>query len=144
MMRGVCDEIESVSPLPKCTCNNCTCNLGKRLVEAKEKERIYKFLMGLDESFGTIKTQILSTKPIPSLGTVYHLVAEDKQQKNISATRKPAIVVEVAVFQVRGSQNLDSNHFDKRINCEGLKCKHYNKVGHTIEGCFEKIGYPDW
>lgn len=56
MMRGIWDEIDSVSPPPTCTCNNCSCNLGKRLMESKEKEHIYEFLMGLDDIFGTIKT----------------------------------------------------------------------------------------
>lgn len=87
-MKGIWDEIQSVSPVPKCTCGKCTCDLGKRLFEAKEKERVYEFLMGLDEIFGTIKTQILSTKPMPSLSTTYHLVAEDEQQRNITTARK--------------------------------------------------------
>lgn len=55
-MRSIWDKIQSVSPIPKCTCGKCTCNLGKRLMESKEKERIYEFLMGLDEAFGTLKT----------------------------------------------------------------------------------------
>lgn len=45
--------------------------------------------MGLDDAFNTIKTPILSTKPTPSLGTAYHLVAEDKQQRAITTTRRP-------------------------------------------------------
>ncbi|KAL7598987.1 hypothetical protein Lser_V15G25245 [Lactuca serriola] len=80
-MRSIWDEIQSVSPIQKCTCGKYTCNLGKRLMESKEKERIYEFLMGLDEAFGTLKTQVLSTKPMPSLGTVYHLVSSDTIMK---------------------------------------------------------------
>ena len=108
MMRGIWDEIDSVSPPPTCTCNNCSCNLGKRLMESKEKEHIYEFLMGLDDSFGTIKTQILSTKPIPSLGTVYHSVSEDEQQKNISTTKKT--VVEAAAYQIRTPPKIEVNY----------------------------------
>lgn len=40
-LQGVWDEIQSVSPAPWCTCNKCDCNIGKKLNEAKENERLY-------------------------------------------------------------------------------------------------------
>lgn len=46
MLRGMWDEIEFVSPSLTCTCNNCSCNLRRRLIESKEKERIYDFFDG--------------------------------------------------------------------------------------------------
>lgn len=42
---------------------------------------MYQFLMGLDAEFYVIKTQILATKPISTLGNAYHLVAEDERQR---------------------------------------------------------------
>ncbi|XP_024982943.1 uncharacterized protein LOC112519181 [Cynara cardunculus var. scolymus] len=78
-LRGLWDEIQSVLPIPHCTCEGCTCGLGKKLVELKEKERTYKFFMGLDSEFSVIRTQILAMKPTPSLGMAYHLVDEDEQ-----------------------------------------------------------------
>ena len=45
----------------------------------RERERLYDFLMGLDDVFRIVKTQILSTTPIPNLRHAYHLVAEDEQ-----------------------------------------------------------------
>ncbi|OMO52902.1 hypothetical protein CCACVL1_29020 [Corchorus capsularis] len=71
-LKGLWEEIQSISPLPKYVCK--------------------------DDAFGTVKTQILSTKPTPSLGNAYHLVAEDEQQKQISASRKP--MVEAKTFQM--------------------------------------------
>ncbi|XP_023744499.1 uncharacterized protein LOC111892680 [Lactuca sativa] len=94
----------------------------RRLVETKDK--------GLDDTFGTVKTQILSTKPMPSLGTTYHLVAEDEQQRNISvaAARKPT--VDATAYQIKTQVAFDKVQAEKKNNCEGLKCKHYGKVGH--------------
>ncbi|XP_023764941.1 uncharacterized protein LOC111913470 [Lactuca sativa] len=68
-MRSLRDKIQTISPIPRCTCGKCTCDLGKRLSESNEKERIYDFLMGLDNIFSTIKTQILASKPTPTLRT---------------------------------------------------------------------------
>lgn len=54
------------------------------MIEYQEKEILYKFLMDLDADFTVIKTQILATNPPPSLGTAYHMVAEDERQRAIS------------------------------------------------------------
>ncbi|KAI3759425.1 hypothetical protein L6452_07232 [Arctium lappa] len=154
-MRGLWDEIQSVSPIPRCSCGKCTCDLGKRLNEAKEKERLYEFLMGLDGVFSTIRTQILVSKPTPTLGTAYHLVSEDEQQRAISTTRKPT--QEAAVFQSFShnrravpnnliAQRNKGTMKDTRHNNgeETEQCTFCGKNGHNREGCFKKIGYPEW
>lgn len=79
------DKIQSVSPVPEYICGNCTCHLGKRLFESKEKEHVYEFLMGFDDLFGP---QILSTKPMTFLDDTYHLLAEEEHQCNTIITRK--------------------------------------------------------
>ncbi|GJZ04487.1 putative retrotransposon copia-like protein, partial [Tanacetum coccineum] len=38
-LRRIWDEINTVLPTPRCTCNGCKCEVGKKLVELKEKER---------------------------------------------------------------------------------------------------------
>nr|GFB79977.1 hypothetical protein [Tanacetum cinerariifolium] len=40
-LRRIWDEINTVLPTPRCTCNGCRCEVGKKLVELKEKERLY-------------------------------------------------------------------------------------------------------
>lgn len=62
----------------------------------RENEQMYDFLMCLNEVFATVKTQILSVAPTLSLGHAYHLVAEDEQQRLISAMYKP--VTETTAF----------------------------------------------
>lgn len=78
-LKAVWDELQLVHPMPRCTCDKCDCELGKRLSELKEREKIYEFLMGLDDDFSIIRTEITAMKPAPSLGAIYHLVAEDEQ-----------------------------------------------------------------
>ena len=77
-LRSIWDELQMVLPTPRCTCESCDCGIGKQLNELREKERTYEFLMGLDEDFAVIRTQVLAMKPTPSIGTVYHLLAEDE------------------------------------------------------------------
>ncbi|GJU47119.1 hypothetical protein Tco_1204385 [Tanacetum coccineum] len=39
-LRRIWDEINTVLLTPRCTCNGCKCEVGKKLVELKEKERL--------------------------------------------------------------------------------------------------------
>ncbi|XP_023755203.1 uncharacterized protein LOC111903683 [Lactuca sativa] len=127
-------------------------NMRKRLKEGKEKERLYEFLLGLDDVYSTVRTQILTSKPTPTLGVAYHLVAEDEQQRAISATRKPSH--EASAFQSfsykRDTTNNGASQKNKlsskeanRNTQEVEQCVHCGKNGNNKEGCFKRIVYPD-
>ncbi|XP_076914078.1 uncharacterized protein LOC143572951 [Bidens hawaiensis] len=152
-LRSIWDEISSVLPTPRCTCDGCSCDIGRKVNEAKEKERLYEFLMGLDNEFSVIKTQILATKPIPNLNNAYHLVAEDERQRSISFEKKPT---ESAAFKVslpnrrEGNSSREAPKRDKATMKETKRndlvdhCTFCGKDGHNKEGCFKRIGYPEW
>ncbi|XP_076949876.1 uncharacterized protein LOC143622688 [Bidens hawaiensis] len=122
-LRSIWDEIQYVLSIPVCNCNECKCGIGKKLGELKDKERLYEFLLGLDNEFGTIHTQILAMQPIPSSNTAYHLVFDDEQQRSISSQRRPAI--DSTAFQAFVQKKKDQN-------------------GHNKDSCFKRIGYPEW
>ncbi|XP_024990710.1 uncharacterized protein LOC112524996 [Cynara cardunculus var. scolymus] len=96
-LRGLWDEIQFVLPTLQCSCNGCACGLIKSLDDLREKEKLYEFLMGLDSEFSIVRTQILALKPTPSLGSTYHLVAEDEQQISITNAKRPT--TEATTFQ---------------------------------------------
>lgn len=97
-LKRIWDEINIVLQTPRCSCDGCKCEVGKRLVELKEKEHLYEFLLGLDNEFAVIRTQILAMKPTPTLSNAYHMVAEDEQQRSVTMGRKTT--TEAAAFQV--------------------------------------------
>lgn len=47
-------------------------------------------------------------KPTPNLGVAYHLVAEDEQQRTISAVKRPD--VEAAAFQISVQNRMVVDH----------------------------------
>nr|GMD71467.1 Integrase, catalytic core [Ipomoea batatas] len=102
-LKSLWDEMNCTAPLPMCNCQGCKCNLSKKYAELREKEQHYDFLMGLDEEFNTVKSQILSTRPIPSLGVAYHMVSEDEQQRLISSTAKHG--TEMTAFHVQSESS---------------------------------------
>ncbi|CAL1408217.1 unnamed protein product [Linum trigynum] len=50
------EEAQSISPSPKCTCGLCTHGLERRTKERDESNRLFDFLMGLDDSFAMVRT----------------------------------------------------------------------------------------
>ncbi|XP_076952718.1 uncharacterized protein LOC143626540 [Bidens hawaiensis] len=86
-LRSLWDEIQTVLPPPSCNCGNCSCEVGKKMREFKEKEQLFEFLMGLDSEFTTIRTHLLSMKPGPTLGEAYRLASEDEQQRSIASAK---------------------------------------------------------
>ncbi|KAM0020684.1 putative retrotransposon gag domain, retrotransposon Copia-like protein [Helianthus debilis subsp. tardiflorus] len=146
-LRRIWDEINTVLPTPKCTCDECKCEVGKRLVELKEKERLYEFLLGLDGDFAVIRTQILAMKPTPNLRNAYHMVAEDEQQRNVTTGKRA--VPEVTAFQANRKETQPIKKpwqkNEKAGNTNKVDhCTFCGKDGHNKEGCFKRIGYPEW
>ncbi|XP_054794910.1 uncharacterized protein LOC129300368 [Prosopis cineraria] len=142
-LKSLWDELMTIMPWPRCSCGNCKCGIEKQIMEMKEREQLYEFLMGLDDSFNIVKTQILSIKPLPRLGQAYHLVVEDEQQRQISAITKPS--PEAVAFLTQAMQNGKDGMDRRESKKERPKCAHCQKLGHTEDRCYDLMGYlPDW
>ena len=63
------DQLLNFEPLPK-----CSCGMMRILIASHEKAYVMKFLMGLNENFETLRSQILMYDPFPSMSKVYSLV----------------------------------------------------------------------
>lgn len=65
----------------------CTCGVGKKTQEMHEEEKLFLFLMGLDDTLKTVRSRILSLEPLLGLGRAYAVVFQDEKQHNVVATR---------------------------------------------------------
>ena len=63
------DQLIHYEPLPA-----CTYGAMKILSIAHEKSYVMRFLMGLSESFETVRSHILMLEPFPSVSKMYALV----------------------------------------------------------------------
>ncbi|XP_076921790.1 uncharacterized protein LOC143583356 [Bidens hawaiensis] len=144
---SIWDETQFVLLIPVCNCNCCKCGIEKKLGELKDKERLYEFLLGSDNEFGTIRTQILAMQPIPPLNTAYLLVFEDKQLRVISSQRRPAI--DSTAFQAFVPKKKDQSSLQNKFSHKDSKhgfgeqvkhCDFYGKDGHNRYSCFKRIG----
>ncbi|XP_074265967.1 uncharacterized protein LOC141588422 [Silene latifolia] len=80
------ETLDSVDPIPMCTCGaltSCTCQLLKRLFARETQTKLIQFLMGLNGGFENVKTNVLSMEPLPPLNKAYALLQQVEKQKQV-------------------------------------------------------------
>ncbi|CAM8944625.1 unnamed protein product [Rhodiola kirilowii] len=78
------------------------CKSTKCMYAKKMKARLQKFLMGLNDIHSQVRTQILITRPQPSLKEAYSLVIKDEAQKRLT---QPVIMEASALYSSYNTQN---------------------------------------
>ncbi|KAJ8765434.1 hypothetical protein K2173_013192 [Erythroxylum novogranatense] len=76
------NELQASRPIP-----TCTCGAAKKMADMREEEKVFDFLMGLDDTFSTVRFQILALDPLPNLGKAYSIAAQDEKQALVRNAR---------------------------------------------------------
>ncbi|XP_068466628.1 uncharacterized protein [Phaseolus vulgaris] len=74
------DELANSDKIPSCTCGGCKCGIGAQLEKRREEEKVHQLLMRLeDASYGTVRSNILASDPLPSLNRVYAMLVQEER-----------------------------------------------------------------
>ncbi|KAJ0575491.1 putative RNA-directed DNA polymerase [Helianthus annuus] len=118
---------------------SCSCQAAKDYNDFSALIKLMQFLMGLDDVYQPVRTNILTRESFPSVKVAFSIVSREESHRLSSSGSKSQSVSYVA----RSNQ---SNQNTSRKNFRGpnsnLKCTHCNMIGHTVDRCFEIIGYP--
>ncbi|GJZ66033.1 hypothetical protein Tco_0622729 [Tanacetum coccineum] len=128
-------QFDSLVNLPNCTCNGLA-----TLKKHNQLLRLMQFLIGLDNVFAPIRSQILTTKPLPDVKSAFSTLSRDESHRinNIHTNNNkggPSALPNEWTANKYNNQN-------KKFNRANLVCKHCNRNGHTIVRCFELVVYP--
>ncbi|CAL1404084.1 unnamed protein product [Linum trigynum] len=86
------DEFFALRPLPGCTCTpRCRCGAFTRLRGYVEADQIIRFLRGLRDSFGPIRSQILQLDPLPPINRVFAQVVQQERESRHGASLVPTV-----------------------------------------------------
>ncbi|XP_021991868.1 uncharacterized protein LOC110888660 [Helianthus annuus] len=111
--------------------------------ELKETYDKMPFLMGLDSVYQSVRTSLLTREVLPSVKEAFYVVSREESHRN-SNNFSEKISNNPVGFAVKTSQSFDSKRKNVRPHNPNLKCSHCNKTGHTVERCYELVGYPSW
>ncbi|XP_020883385.1 uncharacterized protein LOC110229020 [Arabidopsis lyrata subsp. lyrata] len=105
----------------------------------REEDKLHQFLMGLDDAlYGSVKSNLLSRVPLPSLEEAYNALCLDEESKNLS--RDNDVREDGVSFVVQ--TNVARKFFENRGS--SVSCTICGRTGHIADNCFRKIGYPEW
>ena len=139
-LKTLWDELGNYQQIPTCTCEGCKCNIKAQLERRREEEKVHQFLMGLDDVlYGTVRSNLLATDPLPSLNRVYSILIQEERVKAIVRTKEERIEIVGWAVQTGGGMRERENTKDK-----GIVCSNCNRTGHDTMSCFQLVGYPDW
>ncbi|KAI5350419.1 hypothetical protein L3X38_003310 [Prunus dulcis] len=137
-MKALWDELASChDPL------TCTCAGLKELAEREEKERVMQFLMGLNDSYSTIRGSILMMNPLPDTRRVHGLILQHERQMDVASRRDLGMnshAMQVQRTPAPPSFNKQSSNTYSR---KSLKCTFCDGDGHLVDHCYYIIGFPE-
>ncbi|XP_022633263.1 uncharacterized protein LOC111241069 [Vigna radiata var. radiata] len=150
------EELESLRPIPVCTCEiPCNCDLSKVSLKYREMKHVICFLKGLNDSYNTVKTQILLMDPLPNVNRVFSFIIQQERQEKQSNTDS-RILVNMAK---RNNQWKPDQSWRNQGRATGIRgqgrgrgrnpnygkqCSYCNKMNHTVDECYSKHEYPPW
>ncbi|KAA8535330.1 hypothetical protein F0562_030333 [Nyssa sinensis] len=99
------------------------------LEKRAEDERVFQFLLGLNDSFAALRTQILATDPLPPLNKVFSILFQEEKQRLLNVTRLSSESLSLAARFTTSAK-------------QPIKCSECGKDGHPRHRCWRIIGYP--
>ncbi|GAV70145.1 LOW QUALITY PROTEIN: UBN2_3 domain-containing protein, partial [Cephalotus follicularis] len=79
-LKQLWDEYTSLVTLP-----SYGCETSKAYLEHDQQQKLLQFLMGLHDSYSSIRSQILLMSPLPSVGQAYSIICQEESHRGIIA-----------------------------------------------------------
>ncbi|RVW97878.1 Retrovirus-related Pol polyprotein from transposon RE1 [Vitis vinifera] len=114
-IKALWDELETYR-------SSLTCNQRQAHLEQREEDRLMQFLMGLNESYKAVRSNILMMSPLPNVRQAYSLIIQEEMQRQVSSEPTENFSIAAAVPGKGG-------------NPRQKMCDHCNRSGHTIDEC---------
>nr|XP_011464143.1 PREDICTED: uncharacterized protein LOC101293529 isoform X1 [Fragaria vesca subsp. vesca] len=109
-----------------CALTPCTCEAANTYKTYIETQKTIKFLMGLNEGYASLRSNIISMDPLPSLNKVYAAALRHEKQAAVS-NEKVVTTTEASTFAVK--------RFAKPPTEKELKCEKCGMTNHVMRNC---------
>ncbi|XP_073025069.1 uncharacterized protein [Primulina eburnea] len=106
------------------------CASARKYIDHEDQQRLIQFLMGLNDSYGQIRSHILMMTHLPSVNQAYSIVIHEESTRQALASQ-PIAEIPTAAFYSSSTKKHDL-----------VKCENCQIQGHIKENFFRLIGYP--
>ncbi|XP_059436248.1 uncharacterized protein LOC132169195 [Corylus avellana] len=166
-IKALWEELNNYRPISICNC--CNCGRMKSILELYSQEKVLQFLMGLNDSFSTVRAQILLTNPLPPINKVFSLIIQEEKQREITVnsishdtsalmTRTPIPNPVASPMPNPTASPICQSHdhaaymtkatsSGPRFSKQNFKkdrpiCSHCGLSDHTVKKCYKVYGFP--
>ena len=94
------------------------------------------FLIGLNETYASVRGQILIMDPVPPWSKVFSLILQDEKQRKVGAAKEMQLDTAAALASTLATKNV------KNFKKGRPQCTHYGAMGHVVDKCYKLHGYP--
>ncbi|XP_070050292.1 uncharacterized protein [Nicotiana tomentosiformis] len=133
-LKSLWDEYGSLIPSLPVT-------VGTRdFIEHLEQQKLFQFLMGLNVSYGAIRSQILLQSPPPSVSRAFEMLINEENQRKVCVSNFQISLANemndsIVFMSTRGNQTKFKKFND-------LYCEYCYFKGHIKDTCYKLHGYP--
>ncbi|KAK4399874.1 hypothetical protein Sango_1093500 [Sesamum angolense] len=112
----------------------------------QEASQLMQFLMGLNETFDGVRSQILVMEPLPHVDKAFSMVMRVERQRKVHMETAETGINNAMYARNGDQERIGYKTFVKKKNVDKrfLTCTCCGKSGHTKESCFKVHGVPDW
>ncbi|XP_071708446.1 uncharacterized protein [Rutidosis leptorrhynchoides] len=145
-------QYDAMTTIPTCTCGigACTCPASAASKSIIDQQKLMQFLMGLDDDYIAIRSNLLMRVPLLDVKVAYAVMSREESHKSVvtgdKGTKVHATSFVAQTNNVSKTNNFSNNRGGNNTFSKGpnpnYQCKKCNNVGHTIDRCYEIIGYP--
>ncbi|GKA81561.1 ribonuclease H-like domain-containing protein [Tanacetum coccineum] len=129
LLNAMWKQFDALVQLPR-----CTCHAADDFKKHNQLMKLMQFLMGLDDCYMQIRSNILSRDELPDIRSAYAIISSEESHRRSQASTsntRPSTVTRPL------------NNGNRRPNGGStLVCENCGFNGHTIDICFKIIGYP--
>ncbi|KAM6551366.1 hypothetical protein CsatB_001174 [Cannabis sativa] len=127
-LKSLWDELKEFQPNTP-----CTCGAMKVFLDHYNQSQVLQFLTGLNESYASVRAQILLNEPIPNLSRVFSMIVQEERQRTLGTSNITALASSV---RPSSSTNPPRNKKPRP------SCSNCGKPGHLVDKCFFIHGFP--
>ncbi|KAL0391468.1 UNVERIFIED_CONTAM: hypothetical protein Slati_4531900 [Sesamum latifolium] len=84
-LKQLWDELVCLKPPAMCKCGRCICGSNEAKVEEIEASQLIQFLTGLNESYDSIRSQILVLDPLPHVNKAFSMILRIERHRNLES-----------------------------------------------------------
>ncbi|XP_057540796.1 uncharacterized protein LOC130818653 [Amaranthus tricolor] len=109
-----------------------------------QRQRLYQFLTGINDSLDKEKRDILNSEPLPMVETAYASIRREITRRQIMTGVSSPGTSPSEIGSGLSTRNKPFQRTREDDDRRKLRCTHCGGSRHTKEGCFKLVGYPEW